>query len=35
METMQVEPIDDGQQPITSVDVICKVLYGHQGKAPS
>ena len=35
METMQVEPIADGQQPITSADVVCKVLYVHQGKAPS
>ena len=32
---MQAEPIADGQQPITSVDVVCKVLYVHQGKAPS
>ena len=35
METMQAEPIANGQQPITSADVICKVLYIHQGKAPS
>ena len=35
METMQVEPIADGQQPITSADVVCKVLCVHQGKAPS
>ena len=35
METMQVEPIADGQQPITSADVVCNVLCVHQGKAPS
>ena len=35
METMQAEPIADGQQLITSADVICKVLCVHQGKAPS
>ena len=35
METLQAEPIVDGQQPITSVDVVCKVLYVYQGKAPS
>ena len=34
METMQAEPVADGQQPITSVDVVCKVCV-HQGKAPS
>jgi hypothetical protein len=27
METMQAEPIADGQQPMTSADVVCKVLY--------
>ena len=32
---MQVEPIADGQQPITSADVVCKVLCVHQGKPPS
>ena len=35
METMQAEPVADGQQPITSADVVCKVLCVHQGKAPS
>jgi hypothetical protein len=27
METMQAEPIADGQQPMTSAGVVCKVLY--------
>jgi hypothetical protein len=27
METMQAEPIADGQQPMTSADAVCKVLY--------
>jgi hypothetical protein len=35
METMQAEYVADGQQPITSADVVCKVLCVHQGKAPS
>jgi hypothetical protein len=35
METLQAEPVADGQQPITSADVVCKVLCIHQGKAPS
>ena len=35
METIQAEPVVDGQQPMTSVDVVCKVLYIYQGKAPS
>ena len=35
METMQAEHVADGQQPITSADVVCKVLCVHQGKAPS
>jgi hypothetical protein len=35
METMQAEPVGDGQQPITSNNVVCKVLYVYQGKAPS
>ena len=35
METMHAKPIVDGQQPMTSVDVVCKVLYVHQGKAHS
>ena len=34
METMHAEPIADGQQPIPSAKVVCKVLYIHQGKAP-
>ena len=34
METMQLEPVADGL-PITSVDVVCKVLCVHQGKTPS
>ena len=32
---MQEEPVVDGQQPITIADVVCKVLYVYQGKAPS
>ena len=32
---MQAEPIADGQQPMTSVDVVCKVLCIYQGKAHS
>ena len=35
METMQAEPVTDGQQPMTSADVVCKVLYVYQGKASS
>ena len=35
METMQVEPVANGQQPMTSVDIVCKVLYVYKGKAPS
>ena len=35
METMQAEPIADGQQSMTSAYVVCKVLYIYQGKAPS
>ena len=31
---MQAEPVADGQQPMTSADVVCKVFYVHQGKAP-
>ena len=34
METMQAEPVTDGQQLMTSVDVVCKVLCVTQGKAP-
>ena len=32
---MQVEPVADGQQPMTSADVISMVLYLYQGKHPS
>ena len=32
---MQIEPVANGQQPITSAYVVCKVLYIYQGKAPS
>jgi hypothetical protein len=35
MKTMQAEPLADGQQPITSADVVCKVICVHQGKASS
>ena len=35
METMQAEPVADGQQPVTSADVVCKVLCVYQGNAPS
>ena len=35
MKTMQAEPVADGQQPMTSANVVCKVLYICQGKAPS
>jgi len=35
METIQAEPDADLQQPITSADIVCKVLYVHLGKAPS
>ena len=35
METMQEGPIADGQQQITSADVVCKVLYVDQGMGPS
>jgi hypothetical protein len=35
MKTTQAEPVADGQQPMTSTDIICKVLYVYQGKAPS
>ena len=35
MEAMQAEPITDGQQPMTSVDVVSKVLCLYQGKHPS
>ena len=35
MEAMQAEPIADGQQPMTSADVVSKVLCLYQGKRPS
>ena len=34
MEAKQAETVADGQQPMTSADVICKVLCIYQGKAP-
>ena len=35
MKAMQAEPVADGQQPMTSADVVSKVLYLYQGKRPS
>ena len=35
MEAMQAEPAADGQQPMTSANVISKVLCLSQGKRPS
>jgi hypothetical protein len=35
MKTMQAEPVADGQQSMTSVDVVCKVLCVYQDKASS
>ena len=35
MEAMQAEPVTDGQQPVTSADVVSKVLCLYQGKPPS
>ena len=35
MEAMQDEPVANGQQPMTSVDVVSKVLCLYQGKRPS
>jgi hypothetical protein len=32
---MQAEHVVDGQQPMTSVDVVSKVLCLYQGKRPS
>jgi hypothetical protein len=32
---MQAEPIADGQHSMTSGNIVCKVLYIYQGKAPS
>ena len=34
METMQEDPVADGQQPMTRLDVVCKVLCISQGKVP-
>jgi hypothetical protein len=35
MKTIQAEPVANGQQPIASADVVCKVICIYQGKAPS
>jgi hypothetical protein len=35
MEIIQAEPIADGQEPMTSADVVSMVLCLSQGKAPS
>ena len=35
MEAMQAEPVANGQQPMTSADVVSKVLCLYQGKRPS
>jgi hypothetical protein len=35
MEAKQAEPVADGQQPMTSTDVVSKVLCLYQGKRPS
>jgi hypothetical protein len=35
MKAMQVEPVANGQQPMSSVDVVSKVLCLYQGKRPS
>ena len=35
METMQAEYVADGQQLMTSTDIVCKVLCVSQGKADS
>jgi hypothetical protein len=35
MKAMQAEPVANGQQPITSADVVSKVLCLYQGKRPS
>ena len=32
---MQAEPVANGQQPMTSADVVSKVLCLYQGKHPS
>jgi len=35
MEAMQAEPIANGQQSMTSADVVSKVFCLHKGKPPS
>jgi hypothetical protein len=35
MKAMQAEPVANGQQPMTSADVVSKVLCLYQGKPPS
>jgi hypothetical protein len=35
MKAMQVEPVANGQQPMSSVDIVSKVLCLYQGKRPS
>ena len=35
MKVMQAEPVADEQQPMTTADVVSKVLYLYQGKPPS
>ena len=35
MEAMQAEPVADWQQPMTSVDVVSKILCLYQSKPPS
>ena len=34
METIQAEPVADGQQPMTSADIVSKVLCLYEGKPP-
>jgi hypothetical protein len=34
MEAMQAEAVADGQQPMTSDDIVSKVIYLYQGKPP-
>jgi hypothetical protein len=35
MEAIQAEPVADGRQPMTSVDIVSKVLCLYQSKPPS
>ena len=35
MEAMQAELVADGKQPMTSADIVSKVLCLNQGKRPS